>query len=107
MKKKIYLVLLFAAATLNSFAQLSAIDYKSDEYAQFKASKTYFVKTGNEKFDTEAANALKDLWKVTSFDVIDEAAFKTKITDKASSFIVSIIIGTQYAQQNYHYLALI
>ena len=107
MKKKISLLLFLAATCINSFAQLSAVDYKSDGYAQFKASKTYFVKTGKEKFDNEVSNALKDLWKVTSFEVIDDAAFKTKIIDKSASFIVSIIISTGNANQNYHYLALI
>jgi hypothetical protein len=107
MKKKIYLLIFLSVAGLNSFAQLSAVDYKSDEYASFKASKTYFVKTGNDRFDTEVENALKDLWKVTSFEVINDNEFKTKIKDKATSYILPVIISTGKPNQDYHYLALV
>jgi hypothetical protein len=100
----------FLAALLCSvyaFGQYSAADYKDKDYAKFKASKTYYVKTGNESFDTEVINVLKEQWKETPYEVIDDAAFKTKLPDPANSFILSLIIGTQYANQNYHYLALV
>lgn len=107
MKKTIFTsVILLSVFTAKIFAQLSAVDYKSDDYAQFKASKTYVVKTGDAKFDDELINAMKDLWKVTPYDVIDDKTFKTKISDKSASFILSIIINTSHAGQSYHYLAL-
>lgn len=107
MKKQMYILAVLIFFTGKIFAQLSAVDYDSDDYLQFKASKTYVVKTGNAKFDTELQNAVKDLWKVTPFDVIDDKTFKTKITDKSASFIVSVIIGTSKSGQSYHYLALL
>lgn len=104
-------IILFTTLCLFFFkveAQLSAVDYKSDEYNSFKASKTYVVLTGDSKFDTEIQSAVKDLWKVTPHEVIiNEADFKSKLQDPSASFILLITIGTQHAQQNYHYLALI
>jgi hypothetical protein len=50
---------------------------------------------------------MKDVWKITPYDVIESKELDTKIPDKSASFLISIIIGTQYPQQNYHYLALI
>lgn len=107
MKKLFFVLSVLGLYSLSGSAQLSAVDYKSEQFAQFKSSKTYVVKTGNAAFDTELENAMKALWKITSYDVIDSKAFETKITDKSASFILSVIIGTQNAGQNYHYLALV
>ncbi|MEO5571171.1 MAG: hypothetical protein ABIT08_09780 [Bacteroidia bacterium] len=104
LKRKIFATLVISAFTANCFAQLSAVDYKSDDYARFKASKTYYVQTGDAKFDSEMAAAMKDLWKITPSDVLNDAAFKKKISDKSSSFIVPITIGPD--SHGYHYLAL-
>jgi hypothetical protein len=106
--KKISLFIIFFYFLFNANAQLSAVDYKSDKYNSFKASKTYLVLTGDSKFDSEIQNAVKDLWKVTPYEIIvKEEDFKSKIQDPSASFILLITIGTQHAQQNYHYLALI
>lgn len=107
MKKKLMIISLFTLWAMSGKAQLSAIDFKSDEFAQFKASKTYAVKTGDAKFDAELESAMKDLWKITSYEVIDSKTFETKIKDKSASFILSIIIETGTRGQDYHYLALV
>ncbi len=106
MKKNIFIALLIPAFSFPCHAQLSAVDYKSEDYAQFKASKTYIVQTGDAKFDAEVAGAMKELWKATPSETIDEATFKTKLPDKSASFLVSIIISAGSANQNYHYFAL-
>ena len=107
MKKKLFLMLLIAGISLKGFAQLSAVDYASEDFTQFKASKTYIVKTGDARFDEELAGAMADLWKVTPYESIDNKDLETKIVDKSASFIMSIIISTGTPNQNYHYLALI
>ena len=107
MKLKILMTFLMAYISLSGFAQLSAVDYSSEEYAQFKGSKTYIVKTGDARFDEELASAMKDLWKITPYETIDNADLETKLIDKSASFILSIIIATGTPNQNYHYLALI
>jgi hypothetical protein len=89
------------------FAQLSSVTFRSEEFAQFSASKTFFVKTGDATFDSETENALRDLWKLTPFEVINFETFEEKISDASSSFILSIIISGNHVEQNYHYLALI
>lgn len=106
MKTKI--IFLFALiCSLAANAQLSAVDYKSEEYSQFKASKTYVVLSGDKKFDEEIKSAMNDLWKVTPFSFIGGKEFETKITDKSASFITLVVIDGAKAGQNYHYLALI
>jgi len=107
MKKKLFFTFLIACISFKGFAQLSAVDYSSEEFTQFKGSKTYIVKTGNARFDEELANAMKDLWKVTPYESIDDKDLETKLIDKSASFILSIIISTGTPNQNYHYLALI
>jgi hypothetical protein len=104
LKTKIFTTAVISAFTINSFAQLSAVDYKSDDYAQFKASKTYYVQMGDAKYDAEMAAAMKDLWKITPSEAISDADFKKKISDKSASFIVPITIGPE--THGYHYLAL-
>src|SRR5215203_3026139 len=107
MKLKIFFTLLIACISISGFAQLSAVDYSSEEFAQFKGSKTYIVKTGDAQFDEELASAMKDLWTVTPYEAIDNKDLETKIIEKSASFILSIIIATGNPNQNYHYLALI
>lgn len=105
MKLKLTFVLyLLTALSLTSRAQLCAIDYKSDEFAQFRASKTYFIKSGNAKFDNAAMAALQDSWKITPFAAIESSELKTKITDKSASFIGLVLLGEM--NHGYHYLAL-
>lgn len=97
----------FTGIALQATAQYSAVDYKSEDFAQFKASKTYVVRTGDALYDKELEGAMKESWKITSFDFIDSKTFETKITDKSASFIVSITIEVSGPNQAYHYLALI
>jgi hypothetical protein len=116
MNSKIFVLLILVCVNINVLAQLSAVDYKSNQFAQFKASKTYFVKTGNEKFDTDVTTALKDLWKITSFGAIDNNDFETRIADESASFLLPIIItyetqsslnSTRSYTESYHFFALI
>jgi hypothetical protein len=108
MKKHYLLSIAIAFLTAQtSFSQLSAVSYTSDDFAAFKASKTYIVKTGDTKFDDELASAMKDLWTITPFESVDKSAFENKISDKSASFIVSIIIAGDHPNQNYHYLGII
>ena len=107
MKTKLLFTFLIASISFNGFAQLSAVDYNSEEFAQFKGSKTYIVKTGDARFDEELASAMKDLWTITPYESIEDKDFETKLIDKSASFLISVIIGTGTPNQNYHYLALI
>lgn len=107
MKTKLLPFLFCLAFGTQAFAQLSAVDYKSKEFASFKASTTYAVLTGNKKYDAELKAALADSWKVTPIAYISSGELETKITDPAASFLLSIVIETKNAAQNYHYLALI
>jgi hypothetical protein len=107
MKFKILMTFLTACISMSGFAQLSAVDYNSEEYAQFKGSKTYIVKTGDARFDEELAGAMKDLWKVTPYETINNADLETKLIDKSASFIIPVVISTGTPNQNYHYLALL
>ena len=104
------LILIIALAYSNfTFSQLSAVTFRSEEFAKFSASKTFFVKTGNATFDSETENALTELWKLTPFEIIDFETFEKKLPDVSASFILSIVISvsSKYDDQNYHYLALI
>jgi hypothetical protein len=103
-KFKILFIALISLFTYQGFAQLSAIDQKSDEFALFKASTTYYLLTGDEVFDNEMAAIMKEIWTMTPTASISDAEFKNKIKDKTASFIAPIIIGTE--TRGYHYLAL-
>ena len=91
----------------SSFGQFSAVDYNSKDYAQFKASKTYIVQTGDSRFDKALTEAMAELWKITPTEVIDNETLESKLGDKTASFILSIVIHTSNLGQSYHYLALI
>ncbi len=101
---KILFTAIITSFSAHCLAQFTAIDSKSEEFTQFKASKTYYVKTGDEKFDTEMEEVMKSLWTITPAEQITEANFKVKIKDKTCSFILPIIIGAK--THGYHYLAL-
>ncbi len=105
MKNVIFLFLLLASNF--SYGQLSAVDYYNEDFTRFRASKTYVVTTGNEVFDTQIAAAMKESWKITSFDFVDGKILDTKISDKSASFIVLVTIAGGSGSQAYHYLALI
>ncbi len=94
--------ILVAATSVN--AQLCAVDFKSDDFAQFKASKTYLILSGNADFDKAAEAALKDSWKITPIGTVTEAELKTKLPDKSTSYIGLVLIGEE--NHGYHYLAL-
>jgi hypothetical protein len=102
--KKFSLVLSFFVSILNASGQLSAVDYTSPDFAQFKASKTYFVLMGDKKYDDAIREAAKSVWTITSYDFVDPAAFKKEISDKSKSFVAPILIGAE--MHGYHYLAL-
>jgi hypothetical protein len=107
MKKILFSLALVMGLAATSNAQLSAVDYTSDDFAAFKASKTYAVKTGNAAYDTELENAMKESWKITSYEMLDAKALDAKLIDKSASFIVSIVINTANRGQSYHYIALL
>ena len=90
--KKTLILLYLALVSAYSYAQFSNVAYNNEKYFQFKASKTYVVLTGDERFDTELVNAMKDLWKLTPVDVIEGDKLNTKIKDKKNSFIISAIV---------------
>ena len=96
------LVALFLFKNIN--AQLSAVGFKSDEFATFKGSKTYCLKTGNQKYDEAIASAMSESWKITPFEFVSEVDLKVKIKDKSASFLCPILIGEP--NHGYHYLAL-
>ncbi|WP_136667219.1 hypothetical protein [Flavobacterium sp. H122] len=106
MKSKIIFLLALAYSLVGN-AQLSAVDYKSKEFNQFKASKTYVVLTGDAKFDSEIKAGMTDLWKVTPFSFISKAEFEKKLPETTASFISFIVISGKNPGQNYHFLALL
>ncbi|OWP84092.1 hypothetical protein BWK59_07140 [Flavobacterium davisii] len=89
-----------------SFAQFTAKEYDSEEFNKFKASKTYVVLTGDEKFDTELTKSMSNTWKTTPYSIISSKEFETKIADKTASFIC-LLGSTDRLVKTYHYLALI
>jgi hypothetical protein len=93
MKKKILFALLALFISASALAQFSCVPYKSDEYAQLKASKTYIILTGDERFDKELVVAMRDLWKLTAVDVLAPKEIDKKIQDKKCSFILSATAG--------------
>jgi hypothetical protein len=106
MIKQITAFVLLICGTLTANAQLSAVSFKSDEYLKFMSSKTLVVKTGSPEYDQAVEDGMKEFWKVTQYEFISESEFEKRISDPAVSFIASIIISGQSANQNYHYLAL-
>lgn len=107
MKTKIAAIISLLLISFLSHAQFSAVPYKSKLFDQFKASKTYVLMTGNEKYDTEIQEAIKDVWKITPYEFISGKEFNTKTLDKAASFLVLVDIGVGSYGQEYNYLALI
>lgn len=105
MKKNIFY--LFLLLSNLGFSQLSSVDFKSEAFSQFKASKTYIVLSGDAKYDSEITLAANDTWKATPFQTIKASELPTKITDKSASFILLVTIDGSKPQQNYHYLAVI
>jgi hypothetical protein len=102
--KQLLLAFVFLMSVNQTTAQLSAVSYKSDDFAQFRASKTCFIKTGVASFDNKAIAALEANWKITPFSVIEPSEVAAKIADKSLSFISVILIGEE--TKGYHYLAL-
>jgi hypothetical protein len=103
MKSKIFLLFVMTY-NLVATAQLSAVDYKSKEYDQFRGSKTYVVLSGNKKFDTEIKSAASELWKMTPVSFINNSEFEKLMPEKSASFISLVTI--EGSKNNYHYLAL-
>jgi hypothetical protein len=101
--KHIFLSMLLLGSSLASLAQLCAVGYKSDKYTQFRASKTYFIKSGNAQFDNAIMAAMETSWKVTPFAVIEPGEVESRISDKSASFLSLILIGEP--NRGYHYLA--
>lgn len=104
MKSKIIFILAFLFS-ISVQSQLSAVDYKSKDYNQFKASKTYVVLTGNSKYDTDVKAAITEFWTITPFAFISNKEFEKQITDKAASFLKLVIVNG--SKNDYHYLALL
>ncbi|AEW87077.1 hypothetical protein B0A78_11315 [Flavobacterium columnare NBRC 100251 = ATCC 23463] len=88
------------------FGQFTAKEYDSEEFNRFKASKTFIVLTGNEKFDTELTKSMSNIWKTTPYSTISSEEFEKKIADKTASFIC-LFGNTNPNVKSYHYLALI
>jgi hypothetical protein len=108
MKKNLLLTILSFLSTWICYGQLSAVDYYSKDFAKFKGTKTYAVRTGDPVFDKELESAMKESWKITSYDFLDSKELEKKISDPSVSFIVLLTIGDQNPYgQNYHYLSLI
>jgi len=105
MKTKIIFLFVLAYSIIGK-AQLSAVDYKSKEYDQFRGSKTYVILSGDAKFDSELKAGMTDLWKATPFSFINKAEFEKMLPETTASFISLIVISGAKAGQNYHYLAL-
>lgn len=106
MKTKLFLFFAIGYSIISN-AQLSAVDYKSKDYIQFKASKTYVVLSGNKKYDTEIKAVMADVWKVTPFSFIGVGELEVRLPEKDASFITLMTIETSNAGQSYHYLGLI
>ena len=104
---KLQFLLILSLATTVAYSQLSAVDYTSENFVRFKASKTYFVKTGNVEFDNEMQTALTESWKITPIDVIESKDFDKKLPDASASFLVYIKIESTGPSQVYHYLSVI
>lgn len=106
MKNKIFFLLTLTFSIAGT-AQFSALDYKSKEFAQFKASKMHVVLSGDKKYDEEIKTVMNELWKVTPFDFIGPNEVDAKISEKESSFMLLLKIETGKPNQNYHYLSII
>lgn len=104
--KRILLILVIISVCIckDAMSQLSAVSYKSDEFAQFRASKTYIIKTGVAEFDDAVLKAMEDNWTITKFSTTTVDELKTLITDESASFMGVILIGEP--NRGYHYLAL-
>ena len=106
MKTKIAFLFSCLFTAFLSYGQLSAVEYKSKLFDQFKASKTYILMTGNAKYDSELQAAVKDLWKITPYEFIGGKEFDAKVSDKSASFLFLVDIGVGSYGQQYNYLAL-
>lgn len=107
MRTKIILLFSLLLATLTANAQFSAVEYNSEDFNQFKGSKTYVVLTGDSKYDTEIQSAITDVWKITPYGFINEKEFETKISDKSLSFLILVDVAIGSYGQVYNFLALI
>lgn len=93
LRKLQLLVLLLLVFIGNCFSQYSRVGYKNEEYVRFKASKTYFVKTGDEECDKQLEDAMKSIWKITPCSMITPGEFENMLYDKSVSFVVLSNIG--------------
>ena len=105
--KKILLIYSLFVITTNAHAQFCAKSYDSKDFTQFKSSKTYAVKTGDKKFDTELESALKEYWQITSYTLINEVQVEDMISDESASFLLPLKVSTTDGKGFYHFYALI
>jgi hypothetical protein len=87
--KQNFLVLTFLfliTSTLN--AQLCRMDVNSPGFTQLKGSKTYYVTTGNADFDNAVIEALKTVWTITPWEILDGDKLDSKMSDKTCSFLI-------------------
>jgi len=106
MKTKITSFLIAFFSALLSHAQLSGVEYDSKQFNQFKASKTYVLLTGDQKFDSEMQATLADIWKITPYEFISSKDFEAKMPDKSASFLMFFDVFWSNREEE-HYLTLI
>ncbi len=106
MKTKITCMFFVFFTVFLSHAQLSGVEYDSKQFSQFKASRTYVLLTGDQKFDSEMQAAFADVWKITPYEFMNPNDFEAKMPDKSASFLLFIDIYFDKGEQE-HFLTLI
>lgn len=99
-KAFIFFILLFVS--INVHSQLSASGYNSDDMEAFFKTKTFYVKSGNARFDSLAIAGLEKYWKQTKYDTMSHENFEKNISNPAYSFmmLIQIEVITEKKDQN-------
>ncbi len=88
MKNIFYTLSIILLLSQTAGAQLCRMDVNSPGFIQLKGSKTYYVTTGNTDFDNAVLEAMKSVWTITPWDVLDGDKLDSKISDKTCSFLI-------------------
>jgi hypothetical protein len=88
MKNIFFNLVIILFFSYNAPAQLCRMDVNSPGLLQLKSSKTYYVTTGNASFDHEVQEAMKSVWTITPWEVLDGDKLDSKISDKSCSFLI-------------------
>lgn len=85
-------VLFFSLLFTYSSAQLSASAFDSEDIELFNKSKTYYVLSGHQEFDSTVLAGLSTYWKHNKCDTMSYAQFEKNISNPSYSFMMLIKI---------------